>query len=472
LAGGWPPFLTSGLEDFNQHKWFKNKPETPTYVKLCRFALYFNMEVFILLALILLNGLFVIAEISLVSARKARLETWANKGSRNARTALELAENPEVFLSAAQIGITLIAILTGVYSGERFSKDLAPFFEQFEPLKEYASSIATGIIVILVTFLSIILGELIPKRLGLLNAERIAIAVAQPMKVFAKFTHPIVWLLNAVTKFVFRIFNVKTTHDNHVTEEEIKAIISEGTEQGTIEEAEQEIIERVFHLGDRNITSLMTHRNDIIWFELNDNEASIKEKIISEPHSLYPICDGDLDQIKGIVSIKDLYVSDDFTLFKELMKPALFIPENNTAYQVLEKFKEKKIHSAFIVDEYGSLQGMITLNDILEAIVGDLPEPHIEEYEMVKRADGSYLVDAQIPFYNFLSRFEKTEWMNEGEQEFDTLAGFILHELERIPHAGDHFEWKGFHFEIIDMDGHRIDKILVNLPADVKENDV
>ncbi len=429
------------------------------------------MEVLILLGLILLNGLFVIAEISLVSARKPRLEAMANKGSRNARTALELAENPEVFLSAAQIGITLVAILTGVYSGEKFSNDLAPFFAQFAALQKYADSIATAIIVIIVTFLSIILGELIPKRLGLLNAEKIAVAVAQPMKLFAKLTHPVVWLLNGVTKFIFRIFNVRTTHDNQVTEEEIKAIISEGTEQGTIEEAEQEIIERVFHLGDRNITSLMTHRNDIIWFELHDNEASIKEKIISEPHSLYPICDTDLDQIKGIVSIKDLYVSDDFTLFKELMKPALFVPENNTAYQVLEKFKEKKIHSAFIVDEYGSVQGMITLNDILEAIVGDLPEQHIENYEMVKREDGSYLVDAQIPFYNFLSRFEKTEWMNEGEQEFDTLAGFILHKLERIPHTGDHFEWRGFNFEIIDMDGHRIDKILVELPADVKEKD-
>ncbi|MBX9783995.1 MAG: hemolysin family protein [Chitinophagaceae bacterium] len=428
------------------------------------------IELFILLGLILLNGLFVIAEISLVSARKPRLEAMANKGNSNARTALELSENPEVFLSAAQIGITLISILTGVYSGEKFSGDLKPFFEQFDILKPYAQSLATGVIVVLVTFLSIIMGELIPKRLGLLNAEKIAMVVARPMKWFAWFTGPVVFLLNAITRFIFRVFNVRTTHDNHVTEEEIKAIISEGTEQGTIEEAEQEIIERIFHLGDRNITSLMTHRNDIIWFDLNDSENSIKEKILSEPHSIYPICDGDLDAIKGIVSIKDLYVSDDFTLFKDLMKPALFIPENNSAYQVLEKFKEKKIHSAFIVDEYGSVQGMITLNDILEAIVGDMPEPHIEEYEITERADGTFLVDAQIPFYNFLSRFEKTEWMNEGEQEFDTMAGFILHQLERIPHAGDQFEWKDFQFEIIDMDGHRIDKVLVKVPEEIKEN--
>ncbi|MEQ1796691.1 MAG: hemolysin family protein [Lacibacter sp.] len=429
------------------------------------------MEIFILFVLIFLNSLFVIAEISLVSARRARLEVFAAKGSSSAKTALELSEHPELFLSAAQIGITLISILTGVYSGEKFSDDLAPFFLQFESLKEYANSIATTVIVVIVTFLSIILGELVPKRLGLINAEKTAMAVAKPMKIFAKSVHPIAWLLNSITSLIFRVFRVKTVHDNLVTEEEIKAIISEGTEQGTIDEAEQEIIERVFHLGDRNITSLMTHRNDIIWFDLNDTETSIKGKIVGEPHSIYPICDGDLDSIKGIVSVKDLYVSDDFTKFKHLMKPALFVPENNSAYQVMEKFKERKIHSSFIVDEYGSVQGMITLNDILEAIVGDIPEPHTDDYEIVKRDDGSYLVDGQIPFYDFLSRFEKTEWMNEGEHEFDTLAGFILHQLERIPHAGEKFTWKGFTFEIIDMDGHRIDKVLLNVPDGVGEDE-
>lgn len=429
------------------------------------------MEVFILFALIFLNSLFVIAEISLVSARKTRLESFASKGSKRARIALHLSENPEIFLSAAQIGITLIAILTGVYSGETFSDDLAPLLEKIHFLKPYAQSIATAVIVILVTFLSIILGELVPKRLGLLRSEKVAMGVARPMQIFATSVHPIVWLLNFITNLIFRVFNIKTVQDNQVTEEEIKAIISEGTEQGTIEEAEQEIIERIFHLGDRNITSLMTHRNDIIWFDLNDSEASIKEKITNEPHSIYPICDKDLDSIKGIVSIKDLYVADDFTLFKDLMKPALFVPENNSAYQVLEKFKERKIHSSFIVDEYGSVQGMITLNDILEAIVGDIPEPHIDDYEIVKRSDGSYLVDAQIPFYNFLSRFEKTEWMHEGEHEFDTLAGFILHELERIPQTGDQLEWKGFTFEIIDMDGHRIDKILLSTPDGLEDKE-
>jgi putative hemolysin len=426
-------------------------------------------DVVILFFLILLNGLFVMSEIALVSARKSRLENMANKGDLKARVALDLSNNPEIFLSAAQIGITLIAILTGVYSGERFGEKFKPYVEKIEVLRPYAATIATTIIVIIVTFLSIIFGELIPKRIGLLKAERIARLVAPAVKIFAKFTHPIVWLLNKTNNLFFTLFNIKSLKDDTVTEEEIKAIISEGTEQGTIEEAEQEIIERVFHLGDRNITSLMTYRNDIIWFDLNDSEDDIKEKINREPHSVYPICDGDVDNIRGIVSIKDLYVTSDDTQFKDIMKPALFVPENNTAYQVLEKFKEAKTHSCFVVDEYGSMLGLITLNDILEAIVGDISEPAIQDYEITEREDGTYLVDGQIPFYNFLDRFQKTEWMNEGEQEFDTLAGFILHKLERIPKTGDKFSWRGFNFEIIDMDALRIDKVLVNISDLLKE---
>ena len=426
-------------------------------------------EIFILLFLILLNALFVMSEIALVSARKIRLESMAEKGDERAQAALELSQNPEVFLSTAQIGITLVAILTGVYSGERFGVKLQPYIEQIGFLKPYAATISITIVVIIVTLLSIIFGELIPKRIGLLQAERIARIVARPMKVASKITHPIIWLLNKVTNLFFRLFNINTQKDISVTEDEIKAIISEGTEQGTIEEAEQEIIQRVFHLGDRSITSLMTYRNDIVWFDVHDNEEKIREKIIQQPHSVYPICDGHMDNLKGVVSIKDLYVSDDYTLFKDLMKPALFVPDNVSAYQVLEKFKESKIHCCYIVDEYGSLLGMITLNDILEAIVGDIPEQHTDDYAIIERQDGSYLVDAQIPFYNFLSRFDKTDWINEKDQEFNTLAGFILHHLEHIPVTGEKMEWRGFNFEIIDMDAQRIDKVLVTVNAEEEE---
>lgn len=425
-------------------------------------------EILIILALILLNGIFSMAEIALVSSRKARLEGQASKGDKRAKEALELAERPDTFLSTVQIGITLIGILTGIYSGESLKSDLVAYLDTYDWIHPYSSIVATTIIVIVVTYFTLILGELVPKRIGLSNPESIAKALAGPMSVLSKITYPFVWLLSKSTYYTVKLFNLKGK-DNFVTEEEIKAIISEGTEQGTIEEAEQEIIERVFHLGDRNITSLMTHRNDIVWLDIEKNESIIQEKIFSDPHSVYPVCDKTIDSIKGVVSIKDLYIHQNNTTLVEITQPALFVPENNSAYQVLERFKETKMHCCFVVDEYGSLLGMITLNDILEAIVGDIPQVDHEDYEIKEREDGSYFVDGQLPFYDFLRTFEKTEWMNEGEQEFDTLAGFILHELERIPRTGDTLEWKGFTFEIADMDGHRIDKVLVTISEDIKK---
>jgi putative hemolysin len=426
------------------------------------------IEILIILGLILLNGLFSMAEIALVSARKARLEAQANKGDLRAKAALSLANKPESFLSTVQIGITLIGILTGIYSGEKIVANVQGFLLNIPQLAPYAKGIATTFVVVILTFFSLILGELLPKRLGLTAPEAIAKMVAAPMKVINVVTWPFVWLLNKTTNILIKLFNIKTT-DNQVTEEEIKAIISEGTEHGAIEATEQEIIERIFHLGDRNITSLMTHRHDIIWFDINDNENTIKEKILQEPHSVYPICHNSIDNIKGIVSIKDMYVTPDDIPFKDSMKPALFVPENNSPYQLLERFKESKIHTCFVVDEYGTLLGLITLNDILEAIVGELPQQDVDDYEVKEREDGTFLVDAQIPFYDFLTKFEKTEWMNEGEQEFDTLAGFILHRMERIPKSGDKMDWSGFHFEILDMDGHRIDKVLVKISEEIKQ---
>ncbi len=426
------------------------------------------MEILILAGLILLNGLFSMAEIALVSARKSRLEVQANKGDKKAEEALKLSNKPETFLSTVQMGITVISILTGIYSGEKITDDFAVFLNQWPSLAPYSYGIATAIVVIIVTYFTIVFGELVPKRIGLSRPETIAKAVGTPMRIFSLVTHPFIWLLSKSSNIIVKIFGLKPK-DNQVTEEEIKAIISEGTEQGTIEETEQDIIERVFHLSDRNITSLMTHRSDILWFGVDDTEETIKEKIMSEPHSVYPICDRTIDNIKGVVAIKDLYVSPDNVQFRNLMRPALFVPENNTAFQVMEKFKESKLHSCFIVDEYGSILGMITLNDILEAIIGDMPQPDLIDYEITSREDGSYLVDAQIPFYDFLTHFDKAEWMNEGEQEFDTLAGFILHRLERIPQVGNTLEWKGFSIEIMDMDSHRIDKVLVKISNALRE---
>ena len=408
------------------------------------------------------------AEIALVSARKARLEAQANKGDKKAKDALALANHPDHFLSTVQIGITLIGILTGIYSGDKITGDIELFVAQFPSLAPYSKGIATTVVVILITYFSLVFGELIPKRIGLSAPEKIAKFVAGPMRIVSWITFPFIWLLTQSTRLITKIFNVKSD-DSLVTEEEIKAIINEGTEQGTLEETEQEIIERVFHLSDRNITSLMTHRSDIVWFSTTDTEETIREKILKEPHSIYPICEGEIDNIKGVISLKDLYTNNDNIPFKNLMRPALFVPENNTAFKVMEKFKESQLHSCFIVDEYGSVLGMITLKDILEAIIGDMPQHDDDEYEVIRRDDGTFLVDGQLPFYDFLSYFDKTDWMNEGEQEFDTIAGFILHKLKRIPIASDKLDWNGFYFEIMDMDGHRIDKVLVKISEEIRE---
>jgi len=426
------------------------------------------IEILIILGLIILNGVFAMAEIALVSARKARLEAQANKGDMRAREALELANHPDKFISTTQIGITLIGILNGIFSGENIKGGLVEFFSGIDFLKAYSNGLATAVVVIIITYFSLVLGELVPKRIGMSNPEGIAKALAAPMRMVTYITYPFIWFLTKSSNLLIRLFNIKGK-DNQVTEDEIKAIISEGTEQGTIDEAEQEIIERVFHLGDRNITSLMTHRSDIVWLETESTVEGIKELSDEMLHSIYPVCESSIDAVRGVVSLKDIFRAVPNTSLKDIMTPALYVPDNNSAYQLLEKFKESKRHYAFIVDEYGTLQGIITLNDILQAIVGDISEPHDEEYEIVKREDGTYLIDAQISFYNFLTYFEKTDWIDEDEQEFDTLAGFILDHLERIPVTGDKLSWRGFKFEIVDMDNHRIDKLLVTLSEKLKE---
>lgn len=419
-------------------------------------------DILIILALIVVNGLFSMVEIALISSRKARLESQAAKGDRDAARALQLANHPDGFLSTVQIGITLIGVLTGIYSGDNFKAPLQQWLSGFPFLQSYSTLLSTIIIVVVLTYLSMVLGELVPKRIGLSNPERIAKMMAKPMHWLMKITYPFIWLLSKSAQLIMKLLGIHS-NENQVTEEEIKAIISEGTEHGAIEEAEQEIIERVFHLSDRNITSLMTHRSDIIWLPGNETVATAKAGLNDVVHSVYPVCNQNIDQIEGMVSIKDLFTAQPEQTLLQVMRPAMYVPENLTAYQVLEQFRETKIHQCFIVDEYGSVQGLITLNDILEAIVGDIPQEEDQEFEIVQRADGTFLIDAQIPFYDFLDRFDKTEWMMEGDQEFDTLAGFIIHELEKIPSTGDQLNWKIFRLEIIDMDHHRIDKVLVTV---------
>jgi putative hemolysin len=418
------------------------------------------IEILILSFLIILNGLFSMCEIALVSARKSRMEQLADKGVKNAKIVLELIEKPEIFISTIQIGITLIAILTGLYSGERFGDDLSPLIAKISFLSPYAPTISKTLIVVVVTYVTILFGELVPKKIALIYAEKISLAAAPIMLFLSHIAFPIIWSLNKCAVLFFRIFNIKISSQSSVTEEEIKALVNESAESGQIDEKEQEIIERVFHLGDRSITSLMTHRSDIVWLDIHGTMGDLITKMQPNPHSVYPLCDGNIDEIQGIIQLKDVILADKTTELSLYMKPAVFVPENNSPYQMMEKFRQTKVHSAFIVDEYGTMQGMITLNDILEAIVGDLPEAGDDEFEITERSDGSFLIDAQLPFYDFLAKFDREDWMEE-EQEYDTLGGFIIHHLERIPGTGDTFEWRSFTFEIVDMDGARIDKILV-----------
>ncbi len=410
------------------------------------------------------------AEIALISARKARLELQAHKGDTRAKEALKLSNHPDNFLSTVQIGITLIGILTGIFSGEKLKSDFIEYLNGFEATKAYSNTLATLIVVIIVTYLTLIFGELLPKRIGLSRPEGIAKFAAAPMRWISRITYPFIWLLSNSTSLLVKLFGIQK-NDAMVTEEEIRAIISEGTEHGAIEETEQQIIERVFHLGDRNIASLMTHRNDLVWFDMSCTAGEIKPKLHEVIHSAYPVCEGTIDNIKGIVTIKDVLLADDAVLISDLMRPALYVPENNSVYKVLEKFKTANFNSCFIVNEYGSVEGMMTLNDILEAIVGDIAPGDEDDYEIVEREDGSFLVDAQIPFYDFLSHFERTEYLEKDENSFNTLAGFILDQLQAIPKTGDHLEWRAFNIEIVDMDAQRIDKVLVKVTDEVESEE-
>ena len=402
------------------------------------------------------------SEIALISARKNRLETAAKKGNANAKAALDLANSPNEFLSTVQIGITLIGILTGIYSGDKITTDVQNFVASFESLKPYANSIAVGIVVVTLTFFSLVLGELLPKRIGLNYPESIAKAVAVPMKIVSKVTMPFIWLLTTSTDFLLKILQIKPTADGKVTEEEIKAIIKEGTEGGEIQEIEHDIVERVFHIGDRKVNSLMTHRNSIVYLSDEDSVQEIKDKVLDELHSFYPVCGDNLDDVEGIVLLKDLFVSfekgGDFDLKKITKEPVYFI-EHTSAYKALENFKISKVHYALVTDEHGVFQGIITLNDILEALVGDAADFYEDEFKIVAREDGSWLVDGHYSLHDFLTYFDMDDLI--GDYEVTTVSGLIVTELGIIPKQGQKLIWNKLEFEVLDMDGVKIDKILV-----------
>ncbi len=401
------------------------------------------------------------SEISLISARKNRLESAAKKGNRNAQVALDLSNSPNKFLSTVQIGITLIGILTGIFSGDKITVDVENFVGTFEFLKPYSHSVAVGIVVVVLTFFSLVLGELLPKRIGLNHPEAIAKAVAMPMKIVSIVTAPFIWLLTHSTEFLLNVLQIRPTADGKVTEEEIKAIIKEGTEGGEVQEIEQDIVERVFHIGDRKVNSLMTHRKAVVLLPLSSDKNQVKNLMLKELHSIYPVYKENYDDIVGVVNLKNIFAhfeNDNFNL-EDIMTEAPFMMEQTTAYKALENFKKTGIHYAFVSDEYGVFQGIITLNDILEALVGDASDFYKEEFQLVEREDGTWLVDGHYSLHDFLIYFELDELTND--YEVTTVSGLIMTELSHIPKQGEKLIWQKFELEVIDMDGVKIDKVMV-----------
>jgi putative hemolysin len=424
------------------------------------------MEIIIIVLLILLNGIFSMSEIAIVSSRKTRLDLSAKRGNKAAQAALDIAHAPNKFLSTVQIGITLIGILTGLFGGETMTEDVKVFFEKFDFFRPYAATIAVIVVVVFITFLSLVFGELVPKRIGLSNPEGIAKLVARPMNILSIITMPFVWLLTFTGDLIVRILGIKPKSDSQVTEEEIKAIIQEGTEGGAVQEIEQDIMERVLILGDRKVVSLMTNRNDLVFLGLNQSREEIEKIVSEELHSMYPVYDQNPDNLKGVVLLKDLFLNvnkADFELKKYLREP-VYLSENTSVYKALQFFKEKSVSYGLVTDEYGITKGVITLNDVLEALVGSVNEFYKEDYMLEQRADGSYIVDGQFPFHDFLMQFEMDDYLEE--YDFNTLGGLILDITQKIPKEGEIIKWKNFEFEIIDMDNARIDKILVKFQTD------
>ncbi len=401
------------------------------------------------------------SEIALISARKNRLESAAKKGNTSARTALDLANSPNKFLSTVQIGITLIGILTGLYSGDKVTDDVRLFLDGFTALQPYSANLSVGIVVVILTFFSLVLGELLPKRIGLNHPEAIAKAVAVPMKMVSIITAPFIWLLTTTTDAILKVLNIKPTADGKVTEEEIKAIIKEGTEGGEVQEIEQDIVERVFHIGDRKVNSLMTHRKSVVFIPLNSDKNQVKELMLKELHSIYPVFGENYDDIVGVVNLKNIFSNIDKENFnlKNIVTEAPYIMEQTTAYKALENFKKTGIHYAFISDEYGDFQGILTLNDILEALVGDASDFYKDDFMLQEREDGTWLVDGHYSLHDFLTYFELDDLIND--YEVTTVSGLIMTELSHIPKQGEKLIWQKFELEVIDMDGVMIDKVMV-----------
>jgi putative hemolysin len=414
--------------------------------------------------LILLNGLFALAELAIVSARRERLQAMADDGHGGAAVALRMSHAPTDLLSTVQVGITLIGILAGAFGGATLTEELAGLLAPAPLIGPYSDAVALIIVVGLITFFSVVVGELVPKRLALRNPERIAASVARPMDLLARLARPVVRLLALATELVLRLLGARgDAGASTVSEEEIRVLLEQGAQAGVFEAAERDMVESIFRFGDRQLRSLMTPRTEIVWLDVNADAGRIRATVTGSRHSHFPVCDGTIDRVLGLVHAKDLLAANwagEPPNLRALLQPPLFLPETMLALRALERFKQTGIEIALLVDEFGGIDGLVTLIDMMESIVGDIPTlDEIAEPPVVAREDGSFLVEGYLDVDDLKALLGVDELPAEGA--FHTLGGFAVMQIGRLPRVGDTFQWGGYRFEVVDMDGNRIDKMLI-----------
>lgn len=427
-----------------------------------------SFEVVIILALILANGVFAGTELAILGAKRGRLEQQADAGNPGAKAAIKLQDDPNRFLSAVQVGITLIGILTGAFGGARIAGQVAPALQNLPLLGPYASQAAFFFVVLTITYLTLVFGELVPKRIALLKSEAYATLIAPPMMLIARLSSPIVALLSFSTRLVLRLVGLGNAPEARVTEEDIRALVREGAEGGVVEPQEQEIIESLFSLGDRAVRQIMTPRHEIAALDGDATLGDVLDGLLEIGFSRFPVYEENPDHFVGIVHVRDLLrlyrAEGNDALVRAAMSPPIYVPENSRAGLLLATFRKSQRHMALVVSELGSIEGVVTLEDVLEEIVGEIADEYdeAEELAVVRREDGSLLIDGSLPIDDLKEHLEVEELPDEDIYRFDTLAGFVLSLLGHIPKPGDVITWDGWRFEVIDMDGLRIDKVLVS----------
>jgi putative hemolysin len=434
-----------------------------------------GLDIAILLLLFIFNGLFAMSELAVVSARPSRLQARADEGSSGANAALALANEPTRFLSTVQIGITLIGIITGYFGGARLSGPLADLLRKLPFVEDNAQQIALILVLIVITYLSLIVGELVPKRLALQNPESIAVLVAPPMTILSRLTSPVVLFLSRSSDVLIRLLGIKDSTEPDVTEEEIQQMLRQGADAGVFEEYEHQMVRGIFNIGDRSASELMTPRHRLEYIDLEDSREEQEAVMKRSPHSHYPVCAGNSDNVVGVVGTRELWrrqISGESTSIRDAMVPALFVPEISPIVKVADSMRHEGAPMAIVVDEYGGVEGILTFNDILSDLVGEIDDPHRTNVRGgVQRDDGSWLLDGVFPAHEVREILDINALPGENEGRFETVAGFVMDQLGRIPNAAESFIWDGYRFEVIDMDGIRIDKVLVGKVPDDDDPD-